>query len=52
MDNNHTMSVMLEVHPGHLKPQKPGEYLLLCFEWVGGNNDQPEFPEWEIRQWI
>lgn len=32
-------------------PSKPGDYLVLAFEWVGLPKDRPEKPSWKVRHY-
>jgi hypothetical protein len=41
----------LPVFDASRTPRRPGEYLALCFEWVGGKDGKPEDPSWSIRHW-
>lgn len=43
--------VRTEVFECSRPPDKPGKYLLLCFEWAGNENNRPAFPWWEIKHW-
>jgi len=41
----------LPVFDASRNPKRPGKYLALCFEWVGGIDRKPADPSWSIRRW-
>lgn len=40
-----------EIRSSDEYPVVRGKYLVLAFDWVGGNECKPTPPEWAIRAW-